>query len=146
MTTREELRGRWDEIRGRLKERWNQLTDEDLCQGEGSEAALIGAIQRRTGEELQQITGFVHSLVGGEANQWGTNGDAAQAVAQAAQHYAQEAGKFVEEGLQQAGQQMRDGIKQAEHLVRERPAQSLVVAFGAGLVAGVLATLVLRSK
>jgi uncharacterized protein YjbJ (UPF0337 family) len=30
MITREELKGHWNEIRGRIKDRWQQLTDDDL--------------------------------------------------------------------------------------------------------------------
>jgi ElaB/YqjD/DUF883 family membrane-anchored ribosome-binding protein len=62
------------------------------------------------------------------------------------QHYTQEATRFVEEGYQNASQQLRDGVHQAEDLVRKRPVESVAVAFGVGIVAGVLVALVLRSR
>jgi len=34
MITREELKGRWNEIRGQIKQKWGQLTDDDLRQAE----------------------------------------------------------------------------------------------------------------
>jgi ElaB/YqjD/DUF883 family membrane-anchored ribosome-binding protein len=52
----------------------------------------------------------------------------------------------VEEGCQNASQQLRDAVHRAEDLVRTRPAESVAIAFGVGVVAGVLAALVLRSR
>lgn len=144
MITREELKGRWNEIRGRIKEKWGQLTDDELRQAEGNTDQLIGLIQRKTGEGREQITKFFDSLGGGNGGQGAQQ--AVQQVAETAQQYAQDAKQYVQEGYQQASRQMQEGMHQAEEMVRSKPVESLATAFGAGIVTGVLLSLVLRSR
>jgi len=50
-----ELKGNWNIIRGKLKQRWARLTDDDLQYVEGKEAELIGRIQKRTGETRDSV-------------------------------------------------------------------------------------------
>lgn len=56
---RMQLKGNWNEVKGKLKQRWGQLTDDDLKYVEGKEDELIGRIQRRTGEAREQIERFI---------------------------------------------------------------------------------------
>jgi uncharacterized protein YjbJ (UPF0337 family) len=157
MITREELKGRWNEIRGKIKEKWGQLTDDDLRQSEGNTDQLIGLIQRKTGEGREQITKFFDSFMeeGGEqasnftqqaGNMVNQATESVQRYAQDAQKYAQDAGKYVQEGYQQASRQVQEGVHQAEDMVRSRPVESLAVAFGTGVITGVLVALVMRSR
>ena len=44
------LKGDWNVTKGKLKQKWAQLTDDDLIFAEGKAEELIGRIQRRTGE------------------------------------------------------------------------------------------------
>ena len=44
-----ELKGNWNIVKGRLKQKWARLTDSDLQYLEGKEQELIGRIQKRTG-------------------------------------------------------------------------------------------------
>ena len=50
-----EMRGNWNIIKGRLRQRWARLTDDDLQFVEGKERELIGRIQKRTGESREQV-------------------------------------------------------------------------------------------
>jgi len=50
-----ELKGRWNIVRGKLKQRWARLTDDDLDYVEGKEMELIGRIQKRTGETREAV-------------------------------------------------------------------------------------------
>jgi uncharacterized protein YjbJ (UPF0337 family) len=53
----EQLQGRWNQIKGAVKERWGRLTDNDLEIIAGREEQLIGMIQLRHGvgrEEAQK--------------------------------------------------------------------------------------------
>jgi len=157
MITREELKGHWNELRGRIKEKWGQLTDDELRQAEGNTDQLIGLIQRKTGEGREQITRFFDSFMK-DAGDKGTDmlGQAGQMMNQAAesagryaqdaQKYVQEAGKYVQEGYQQASKSMQEGVHQAEETVRSRPVESLAVAFGTGVITGVLLAVVMRSR
>lgn len=50
-----QLKGNWNIAKGKLKQRWADLTDEDLTFIEGKEDELIGRIQKRTGETREAI-------------------------------------------------------------------------------------------
>ncbi len=49
------IKGNWNVIKGKLKQQYAQLTDDDLRYVEGQEEELIGRIQRRTGEARDKI-------------------------------------------------------------------------------------------
>ena len=43
------LKGEWKQIKGSVKQKWGELTDDDLDQVEGSRDKLVGRIQERYG-------------------------------------------------------------------------------------------------
>jgi len=45
------IEGSWKELKGKVKEKWGELTDDDLEQAAGRRDQLIGALQRRYGYE-----------------------------------------------------------------------------------------------
>lgn len=49
---KQEIKGNWKQLKGRAKEKWGELTDDDLDQIEGRRQALIGRIQERYGKDL----------------------------------------------------------------------------------------------
>jgi uncharacterized protein YjbJ (UPF0337 family) len=49
------LKGNWNIIKGKLKQRWAKLTDNDLELIEGKEDELIGRIQKKTGETREDV-------------------------------------------------------------------------------------------
>ncbi|WP_043582060.1 CsbD family protein [Geminisphaera colitermitum] len=50
-----EIKGDWNIIKGKLKQKWARLTDDDLQCAEGKQDELIGRIQKRTGESRDAI-------------------------------------------------------------------------------------------
>lgn len=54
MTTLE-IKGDWNIIKGKLKQKWATLTDDDLQYVEGQQEVLLGRIQKRTGETREAI-------------------------------------------------------------------------------------------
>ena len=50
-----ELKGDWNIIKGKLKQRYGKLTDNDLQYSTGQEDELIGRIQKRTGETKEAV-------------------------------------------------------------------------------------------
>ena len=50
-----EIKGDWNIVKGKLKQRFAQLTDNDLTFTEGQADELVGRIQKRTGETRQVI-------------------------------------------------------------------------------------------
>ncbi len=57
-----EIRGNWNNVKGKLKEKWGSLTDDDLTLVEGKEEQLIGKIQSRTGKSREEIIKYINSL------------------------------------------------------------------------------------
>ena len=47
--------GRWDQLKGKVKQTWGDVTDDDLDVAEGNYDELIGRIKERTGETREQI-------------------------------------------------------------------------------------------
>ena len=45
-----EIKGDWNITKGKLKQKWAKLTDDDLQYAEGKQEELVGRIQKRTGE------------------------------------------------------------------------------------------------
>jgi uncharacterized protein YjbJ (UPF0337 family) len=43
------IEGNWKEFKGRVREQWGKLTDDDLDRAEGKREQLIGRIQERYG-------------------------------------------------------------------------------------------------
>jgi uncharacterized protein YjbJ (UPF0337 family) len=45
----DQLKGKWKQVKGSVKERWGKLTDDDLDVIDGQSEQLIGKIQERYG-------------------------------------------------------------------------------------------------
>jgi uncharacterized protein YjbJ (UPF0337 family) len=43
------LTGEWNELKGQVKEKWGELTDDDIDRIEGQRDQLVGVIQQRYG-------------------------------------------------------------------------------------------------
>ncbi len=52
---RDQVEGRWEQIKGRAKKAWAELTDDDLKKAEGSEEKLYGIIQEKFGDTKEAI-------------------------------------------------------------------------------------------
>jgi len=50
-----EIKGDWNIAKGKLKQKWASLTDDDLLEVRGNEDELIGRIQKRTGEAREAV-------------------------------------------------------------------------------------------
>ena len=50
MVNEQVLSGKWNEISGKIREKWGQLTDDDMQTFHGNATQLVGLIQRKTGE------------------------------------------------------------------------------------------------
>ena len=60
--TKLEIKGDWNITKGKLKEKWAQLTDNDLQYSEGRQEELVGRIQKRTGETREAIERAVNEF------------------------------------------------------------------------------------
>jgi uncharacterized protein YjbJ (UPF0337 family) len=49
------LKGNWNEIKGKMKQKYGQLTDQDLTFAEGKEDELLGRLQKRLGRTKDEL-------------------------------------------------------------------------------------------
>lgn len=54
-----QIKGNWNIAKGKLKQKFAELTDDDLRYAEGKENELIGRIQKRTGKTKEEVERFV---------------------------------------------------------------------------------------
>jgi uncharacterized protein YjbJ (UPF0337 family) len=48
-------KGSWNEIKGKLKQKYAQLTDDDLTYTEGKDDELIGKLQKKLGKSAEEV-------------------------------------------------------------------------------------------
>lgn len=56
-----EIKGNWNVIKGRLKQKYGNLTDDDLKYEEGKDDELLGRLQKKTGQSRQEIINFINN-------------------------------------------------------------------------------------
>jgi uncharacterized protein YjbJ (UPF0337 family) len=56
------FKGNWNEIKGKLKQKYADLTDDDLMFAEGKEEELLGRLQKRTGKTREELRSEIESL------------------------------------------------------------------------------------
>jgi uncharacterized protein YjbJ (UPF0337 family) len=139
MINQQTFQGNWNEIKGKLRSKWGSLTDDDLQIFNGNLDQLMGTIQRRTGEARESVEHFFEQLTSGGATAISRAGDTVRAG-------AQQAADSVQETCQKAAASVREGYADVEAIVRQRPAESLAVCFGVGVITGVVLSLLLRSR
>ena len=57
-----EIKGSWNINKGKLKQKWATLTDDDLQYVEGKHEELLGHIQKRTGETREAVEKAIKEL------------------------------------------------------------------------------------
>jgi uncharacterized protein YjbJ (UPF0337 family) len=50
-----QFKGSWNEIKGKLKQKYAQLTDDDLTYAEGKDDELIGKLQKKLGKSAEEV-------------------------------------------------------------------------------------------
>ncbi len=56
------IKGSWNELKGKLKQKWGNLTDDDLTFEEGREDELLGRIQQKTGRSREELIDYINNL------------------------------------------------------------------------------------
>ncbi|MGI6074661.1 MAG: CsbD family protein [Fermentimonas sp.] len=54
------FKGKWNELKGRAKQEWADLTDDDLLYEEGKEDELFGRLQRKTGKSIDELKDWIN--------------------------------------------------------------------------------------
>lgn len=58
----DKIKGNWNVLKGKIKEEYAELTDDDLTYEEGQEDQLLGRIQKKTGQTKEQIKDWIDSI------------------------------------------------------------------------------------
>jgi uncharacterized protein YjbJ (UPF0337 family) len=56
------LTGNWNDIKGKIKKQYAQLTDDDLLYEEGDDDQLLGKLQEKLGKTKQEVKDWIESL------------------------------------------------------------------------------------
>ena len=56
------LKGQWNELKGKLKQKYAQLTDDDLTFAEGKEEEMLGRLQQRLGKNKEELRKEIEAL------------------------------------------------------------------------------------
>ncbi len=55
MPNSKEIKGNWEEFKGKLKQKYADLTDDDLLYDEGKEQEMWGKLQKKLGKTEKEI-------------------------------------------------------------------------------------------
>lgn len=58
----QELKGNWKVAKGYLKQRFSELTDEDLAYREGEFEEMIGRLQKKVGQKKEQFENVLNEI------------------------------------------------------------------------------------
>jgi uncharacterized protein YjbJ (UPF0337 family) len=62
MTNLTELKGNWNEQKGKLKQRFAALTDDDLMFAEGKKEEMLGKLQIKLGKTKEELHKIIAAL------------------------------------------------------------------------------------
>jgi len=146
----DKLSGKWNEIRGQVKQKWGKLTDNDLTFANGNVDQLIGTIQRKTGEAREEIESFLNETMekGASILQQAkdTIQNTAAQVSDTVRKGYQKANETVHEGYESVNERIEQGEEKFDEFVQNRPKQSVLIALGVGIVAGAGVAMLLSNR
>ena len=57
-----QIKGNWNELKGKLKQKYAKLTDDDLLFAEGKEDELVGRLQEKLGKTKEEVHQIISNL------------------------------------------------------------------------------------
>ena len=57
-----QFKGSWNEIKGKLKQQFGNLTDDDLTFADGKEDELLGRLQKKLGKSKEDLRLMIEKL------------------------------------------------------------------------------------
>ncbi len=143
----------WDEIKGQLRQRFAQLTDDDLAFVKGKGEELLARLREKlgmSGQELETVLAELHAKAGERLDTTREKisglasdvrdraGVVAEDVKAKATAAAEEVKAQATAAYGQARERARGFLADGEEYVRHNPRESLLAAIFAGFVAGLL--------
>lgn len=56
------LKGSWNELKGKIKQQYADLTDDDLLYEEGKDDEWMGRVQKKTGKTKEELAKWIDEL------------------------------------------------------------------------------------
>lgn len=57
-----ELEGKWNQVKGKIKQKYGKLSDDDLSYSEGKFDEMLGRLQEKTGKSKEILKREIESL------------------------------------------------------------------------------------
>jgi uncharacterized protein YjbJ (UPF0337 family) len=57
-----QIKGSWNEVKGKLKQQYGNLTDDDLAFSEGKEDELLGRLQKKLGKTKDEVRQMIEKV------------------------------------------------------------------------------------
>ena len=57
-----QMKGSWNQVKGKLKQKYGQLTDDDLMFADGKEDELLGRLQKRLGRTKDELRAEIEHM------------------------------------------------------------------------------------
>jgi uncharacterized protein YjbJ (UPF0337 family) len=125
------LQGHWNQLKGDVKKKWGQLTEDDLKWSGGNIDQLVGRIQERTGDTREAIEKYLDQLTS-------QGSSAVSSAVESVGSYAQEVSHRLRDHYGQLSEQAQEGYVSARDVVSRNPLPWIGLAFGIGVLTGVL--------
>lgn len=61
-STELKLKGNWNEIKGKIKQQYAELTEDDLKYEEGKDDELVGRLQKKIGKTKDEVIEWIQRL------------------------------------------------------------------------------------
>ena len=56
------LKGNWNVMKGKLRQKYADLTDNDLQYAEGKEEEMLGRLQKKLGKSREEVEDIINNL------------------------------------------------------------------------------------
>lgn len=57
-----QIKGSWNETKGKMKKAYADLTDDDMLREEGKDDEMLGRLQKKTGKKREELVDWINSL------------------------------------------------------------------------------------
>jgi len=137
------VEGDWKRMKGKVKEQWGLLTDDDLTAIGGRKDQLEGKIQERYGYGKDQVRKEIESWFSSTALVANDNAeelaDQIEAIRADIQSLTSTVSRVANKQLGQAQDKAVEAMSNAEDAIRENPVSAVAIAAGLGFLFGIFA-------
>ncbi len=139
MVTKEQVSGNWNSIVRSVKEKFSQISGDELNRVQGNVNELVALVQRKSGQSKEWVEAFLNDA--GQATE-----NIAHRISEGASQYASQAQEALSENYEHLAEGAQRGYDYTMKTVSRRPMESVAIALGAGVLAGLMIGLSMSSS